>query len=99
MNVKKIEFIKKIRPQCSCGTGYGEPDVFDVILENGIVKRVLIDMWYVPDELRRERFREQFNREMWLDLGDHVEEIYIENMDDAFDMYEHQLNEHWKERL
>ena len=35
MKITDIKFIKRIVPQGSSGTGYSEPDVFEITFDNG----------------------------------------------------------------
>lgn len=46
--VTKIEHIETIRPNCSSGTGYSEPDIFKFYLDDGNTLTRMIDVWYRP---------------------------------------------------
>ena len=43
MNITDIKFIRRIKPNGSSGTGYSEPDVFEITFDNGFKTKCLID--------------------------------------------------------
>ena len=45
MKITLIKFIEHFRPNCSCGTGYSEPDKFHVICDTGFETDVWIDIY------------------------------------------------------
>ena len=79
MNITDIEFIRHIKPNCSCGTGYSEPDVFEITFDNGVKTKCLIDCWYRPDD--RQVFVEAIER-LSLQIM-----ISIDNIEEAYQMY------------
>lgn len=79
MNITDIKFIRHIVPNGSSGTGYSEPDVFEVTFDNGFKTECLIDCWYRPDD--RQVFAEAIER---LALNNM---IFIDNIEDAYQMY------------
>ena len=46
--VEEIEFVEKIIPQSSCGTGYSEPTTYRIFYDDGTFDKVIIDSWCVP---------------------------------------------------
>jgi hypothetical protein len=79
MNITDIEFIRRIKPNCSCGTGYSEPDVFEITFDNGFKTECLIDCWYRPDD--KQVFVEAIER-LSLQIM-----ISIDNIEEAYQMY------------
>lgn len=72
-----IKLEKHIVPTGSCGTGYSEPDVFEIIDEDKNKTKVVIDIWYrCPDDIIK-----VFKQEM--------DKTFPEgyNFDETFDMY------------
>lgn len=45
-NVKSITFIEHVVPKTSCGTGYSEPDILGVELNDGSKTTIKVDTWY-----------------------------------------------------
>lgn len=56
MKVKSIKYIKTLSPDGSCGTGYSQPNYFDVTFEDGEKERLVVDIWYKPAESIRREF-------------------------------------------
>lgn len=81
MNITDIEFIRRIKPNCSCGTGYSEPDVFEITFDNGFKTKCLIDCWYMPDDKHKQIFIESVER-----LSNRCM-ICIDNIEEAYQMY------------
>lgn len=79
MNITDIEFIRRIKPNCSCGTGYSEPDVFEITFDNGVKTKCLIDCWYRYDD--KQVFVEAIER-LSLQIM-----ISIDNIEEAYQMY------------
>lgn len=88
MKIVKIEFLEHLVPNCSCGTGYSEPDKFKItcdqnLYENDIwhkdsnEKEIWIDIWYRTQDM----IKPIFIKEIKEHIGD------IENIDEAFEMY------------
>ena len=50
MNRVKINYLDTFVPNMSCGTGYSEPDLFQVICDDGTAKVVDIDIWYRTED-------------------------------------------------
>ena len=92
--MKKIISFKKLEhvvPSGSCGTGYSEPDKFEVTLDNGKKYTVWIDVWYRTFD----RFKEEFLYGMdhvEEDDGYHIIKVFDDyNVDEAFEMYVDEL--------
>ena len=87
MKITKFEHIRHIVPDGSCGTGYSEPDEFEVEYETEdevSFKTILIDIWYSPcDHIK----------EIFLQAMKHYFEEEIENLEEAFEMYTKQVAE------
>ena len=88
MKILSIKFKKHIMPNGSCGTGYSEPDIFEI--ETDIVtKLVYIDIWYrTKDEyysIFSEAIKNAFER-CYSHFADQID-VKCRNMDEAFDMY------------
>jgi hypothetical protein len=79
MKITDIKFIKRIVPNGSSGTGYSEPDVFEVTFDNGFKTECLIDCWYRPDE--RKVFVEAI-----CDLAMN-KILFVDNIEEAYQMY------------
>ena len=85
MKIKITEFkkIEHCRPNASSGTGYSEPDLFEMkyINEDGeeFSSRVWIDIWYyTPDMIKGE-----FSKKMRNKFGAKINY----NFDEAYSMY------------
>ncbi len=61
----------------SCGTGYSEPDVFEVKCDNGETHRMVVDIWYCL----KEDIKPIFQTELLRVFG------WTENMEEAYEMY------------
>lgn len=79
MNITDIKFIRHIVPKGSSGTGYSEPDVFEITFDNGFKTKCLIDCWYRPDD--RQVFAEAISN-LALDNM-----LFIDNIEEAYQMY------------
>ena len=79
MRIKSIKFIEHIVPNMSCGTGYSEPDKFEVTLTNNIKFFIYPDIWYVPNEYIKEQFVKSLNNA--------ILEGSFDNIDEAYEMY------------
>lgn len=76
MKIKSIRYIKTLAPEGSGGTGYSQPNYFEVELESGDQRRIEIDIWYIPAEM----IRSKFISSLW-QLGE------IDNLEQAYEMY------------
>lgn len=86
MRIKECKFIEHVAPNMSCGTGYSEYDVFLITLEDGRMKKVYVNMWYVPKDKMKSTVREAFERQLRFDMGDHIDEIIVDNIDEVYEM-------------
>ena len=86
MKIKECKFIEHVAPNMSCGTGYSEYDVFLITLEDGRTKKVYVDMWYVPEDKMKSTVREALERQLRFDMGDHIDEIMVDNIDEVYEM-------------
>ena len=86
MRIKECKFIEHIAPNMSCGTGYSEYDVFLITLEDGRTKKVYVNMWYVPEDKMKSTVREALERQLKFDMGDHIDEIMVDNIDEVYEM-------------
>lgn len=79
MKITSIKFIKHLRPNCSCGTGYSEPDKFHVTCDTGFETDIWVDIWY--------RSITSWGKEFY----DGIYEVFpngsISNFKEAFEMY------------
>ena len=80
----------------SSGTGYSEYDVFLVTLDDGRTKKVNVEMWYVPEYAMKSRVREELEQQMIFDMGDHIDEIIVDNIDEVYEMM---YGEHMNKQL
>lgn len=78
MLIKSIRYIRTMRPDVSCGTGYSEPDKFHVVYDTGLETDVWVDIWYLPEECVRSAF--------FRGLYDAFHSL-PDNLDEAFEMY------------
>lgn len=76
MKIKSIKYIKTLIPEGSGGTGYSQPNYFNVVLESGDKRRIKVDIWYIPVEM----IRPEFISSLW-QLGE------IDNLEQAYEMY------------
>lgn len=76
-------YLSTFSPGGSSGTGYSEPDFYDVEIELSdgirITRKVSIDLWYVPSDLVYEQYREGINPL--------IRKYEITNYDDAFSLF------------
>jgi len=86
MRIKECKFIEHVTPNMSCGTGYSEYDVFLITLDDGRTKKVSVDMWYVPKDKMKSTVREALDRQLRFDMGDHIDEIPVDNIDEVYEM-------------
>lgn len=86
MRIKECKFIEHVAPNMSCGTGYSEYDVFLITLEDGRTKKVNVNMWYVPEDKMKSTVREALERQLKFDMGDHIDEIMVDNIDEVYEM-------------
>lgn len=86
MKIKECKFIEHVAPNMSCGTGYSEYDVFLITLEDGCTKKVSINMWYVPKDKMKSTVLEALGRQLKFDMGDHIDEITVDNIDETYEM-------------
>ena len=75
--VEEIEFVEKIIPQSSCGTGYSEPTTYRIFYDDGTFDKVIIDSWCVPKKKLRTTFLETI-------ISNNLK---IKNLDEAFEMF------------
>lgn len=81
--VTKVQYKRTIVPNASCGTGYDEPSIYSLTLDNGeVVEKTLYD-WYRPYS------------ETSKQIKDICYSMPILNPSDAFTMF----LECWKEHL
>lgn len=92
MKVTNFEFVGHFCPKMSCGTGYSEWDKFIVTLENGYKKTVNIDTWYMSDEKIPGAVYKQLNEQLIFDMGDHIEQVMVDNFDEVFEWYKKTKN-------
>ena len=81
MKITKIEYIKTLVPNMSCGTGYSEPDKFHITASTGYETDIWIDIWYLTEDSAERKFVESLNR--YFDN--------VENIPEAFEMYKDAL--------
>lgn len=86
MRIKECKFIEHVAPNMSCGTGYSEYDVFLITLEDRRTKKVNVNMWYVPEDKMKSTVREALERQLKFDMGDHIDEIMVDNIDEVYEM-------------
>lgn len=79
MKITDIEFIKHIVPKGSSGTGYSEPDVFEITFDNGFKTECIIDCWYRPDD--RQVFAEAIGNLAMNNV------LFVDNIEEAYQMY------------
>ena len=85
MKITYFDFLRHIVPNGSCGTGYSEPDEFEVGYETKdeeSFKTIYIDIWYRPIDAIKEEFLKTIKRH----FGNKVE-----NIEEAFEMYAKQI--------
>ena len=88
MKIKSIKFKEHFIPNCSGGTGYSEPDIFEV--ETDIVtKDVYIDTWYITEDKYYSIFTEAIKNafeECYAHFANQID-VKCRNIDEAFNMY------------
>lgn len=85
MKVVNIKYVKSVIPETSCGTGYSEPDVFNVIFDNNTSAQINIDIWYRHKSNIKPIFYDTFTHR----FGD-----MCDNIDQAWLMYAREIAEH-----
>jgi hypothetical protein len=81
MKITKFEYIKTLRPNMSCGTGYSEPDKFHITCNTGYETDIWIDIWYLTEDSAEKEFVETLKREF----------DNVENIPEAFELYKNAL--------
>lgn len=74
MKVTSIEYIKTIRPGSS-GTGASCPDKFSVKFDDGSVRELWVDIWYLPIDYIKKTFIKDF-KERFGKACENIEEAY-----------------------
>lgn len=93
MNITKFTYKTSVSPNMSCGTGYSEPDIFQVECDDGSVHTISIDIWYCS--------KDEATRQFWKAMLMHFKNGF-KNMSEAFEMYKKALRdtgrcpEYWK---
>lgn len=85
IKIKSIEKIKHIVPKSSGGTGYSEPDLFNVTLADGTNAKVYIDIWYMSVDKIRYEFIYALRKKF--------EYCSIKNIEEAYKMYVDEIAE------
>ena len=78
----RVVSLKKIEtpaPQSGSGTGYSQPTLIEITCEEGQKFRVWVDVWYQT----LDNYRRIFSKS----LCEQLPTIYIQNFDDAFEMF------------
>ena len=89
MKILSIEYIETYKPNCSCGTGYSEPDIYRIVCDSNLYendiwhadsneKKIWIDTWYVSGD---DNIKKIFIKEINEQIGN------VENLEEAFNMY------------
>ena len=91
MKIRSIKFIEHFIPNCSCGTGYSEPDKFHVICDTGFETDIWVDILYRTPEKWKEEFYDGIYRVFPNDS--------VSNFKEAFEMYIDALIESKRYRL
>ena len=102
MKVTAFKYLETFKPHGSCGTGYSEPDIFDVTLDNGEIIKMTVDTWYRPADMIYGEFKSAIdwaNGHSYALIGNP-----IENLQEAYGMYvdeaiAHELFPYTKEQL
>ena len=84
MKITYFDYIRTIVPNGSCGTGYSEPDEFEVGYETEkeeSFETIHIDIWYRPDKTIKNEFITSIKHF----FGE------VDNIEDAFEMYVEQI--------
>lgn len=82
MKITEINFIKTIIPKGSSGTGYSQPDVFEIAFDNGFKTECIIDCWYRPDD------KEVFIKSIEELLNKYT--LFVDNVEEAYQMYKNE---------
>jgi hypothetical protein len=97
MKVTVLKYLKTFKPHGSCGTGYSEPDIFEVTFDNGETVHMAVDTWYRPASMIHEEFLSAIDWQQFKGvLVDNVEEAYRMYVDEAI---AHKLFPYTKEQL
>lgn len=83
IEIKSIEKIEHFVPKSSCGTGYSEPDLFNIILTDGTNAKIYIDIWYRSVSSIRNEFLSALKR--------NFANYTIKNIAKAYEMYVNQI--------
>lgn len=86
MKAVKLEFLFHDRPEnCSCGTGYSEPDYFRLYLDNGVSYEIWFDIWYKV--YNENDAREVFSNDWKLNVKDNPILCNVENTDYVCELF------------
>lgn len=92
MKILSINFKEHIIPNCSGGTGYSEPDCFEVETDI-ITKDVYIDIWYQTEDRYYSIFSKAIEKafeDCYSHFADEID-VKCRNIDEAFNMYLNEL--------
>lgn len=81
MRITDIRYLYTITPKGASGTGYSEPDKFEITFDNGYKRQCVIDCWY------RSNDKQVFEEEMYNLLQEDYNIDSISNLYDAYKMY------------
>ena len=85
MKITAFKYLKTFKPHMSCGTGYSEPDIFEVTLDNGSTINMTVDTWYRPANMIYGEFKSAID---W--ANGHAHALIgnpVENLQEAYEMY------------
>ena len=87
LEIKSIEFIEHYRPNMSCGTGYSEPDIFEIEFSDGTKHKFYVDIWYRPRNCIRGIFEKELKYQFKQFIFDNVYDgykMYLESLKDYY---------------
>ena len=85
MKITAFKYLKTFKPHGSCGTGYSEPDIFEVTLDNGSTINMAVDTWYRPASMIYGEFKSAID---WANGHSYaLRGNPVDNMQEAYEMY------------
>ena len=99
MKITSITFIKHLIPNCSCGTGYSEPDKFFVTCDTGFETIIFVDIWYRTMTDWKEQFYDGIYRVFPNDSVSNFNEAFVMYIDALIESKQYRLTEKDKQKI
>ena len=80
IRVISVKYLYHYAPNASCGTGYDEPDIYELTTDTGDKYKLSVSMWYRPYDSFRQQAEEAIT--FMLDFKG----VYIENKEEVIEL-------------